>query len=72
MKNITLSAEEDLIRRARRKAADRRMSLNQAFREWLADFAGPSGRDADYEGLMARLDHVQPGRRFTRAERNAR
>jgi hypothetical protein len=35
MKNITLSAQDDLIEKARRIAANRNSSLNIMFREWL-------------------------------------
>ena len=38
MKNITLSADEDLIERARLVALAQHKSLNAAFREWLAQF----------------------------------
>ena len=36
MKNITLSADEDLIERARQIARAQHKTLNAAFREWLA------------------------------------
>ena len=39
MKNITLSADEDLIERARSIARGQRRTLNAAFREWLEQFA---------------------------------
>jgi hypothetical protein len=35
MKNITLSADEALIERARKIAHNQHTSLNQLFREWL-------------------------------------
>ena len=35
VKNITLSAEEDLIQRARLRAAKEKRTLNAAFRDWL-------------------------------------
>ena len=38
MKNITLSADEDLIERARLVAREQRRTLNDVFREWLAQF----------------------------------
>jgi predicted nucleic acid-binding protein len=39
MKNITLSADEDLIERARLIARRQHRTLSEAFREWLAQFA---------------------------------
>ena len=38
MKNITLSADEDLIERARQMARQQNRTLNDAFREWLREF----------------------------------
>ena len=35
MKNVTLSADEDLIEQARQVARSQRRTLNAAFREWL-------------------------------------
>jgi hypothetical protein len=43
MKNITLSADEDLIERARLIARAQHKTLNAVFREWLAHFAGNTG-----------------------------
>ena len=39
MKNITLSADEDLIERERLIARGQHRTLNEAFREWLAQFS---------------------------------
>jgi hypothetical protein len=38
-KNVTLSAEESLIERARDKARKQRTTLNALFREWLSSGA---------------------------------
>ena len=38
MKNITFTAEEQLIAKAREKAKMDRKSLNVAFREWLTRY----------------------------------
>jgi hypothetical protein len=72
MKNITLSAEEELIERARSVARAQRRTLNDAFREWLAEFASGK-RDAQaFDALMKRLKYVNTGRKFTRDEMNER
>ena len=42
MKNITLSADETLIQRARLVARARETTLNAAFREWLEQYAEQS------------------------------
>lgn len=72
MKNITLSAEEDLIERARLIARSRRSTLNAEFREWLAQYAASTGDAQGYEQLMKRLAYVRAGRKFSRDEMNER
>jgi hypothetical protein len=72
MKNITFSADEDLIEQARIVARSRRKTLNQAFREWLVQFASQSGDVQEFDALMRRLRHVRAGRHFTRDEMNER
>lgn len=67
IKNITLSVDESLIQRARSRAAIEKRTLNSAFREWLARYAGKE-RDADaYRKLMERLTYAHPGGPFDRA-----
>ena len=72
MKNITLSADEDLIERARSIAREQRRTLNEAFREWLAQFAQSAGDAQGFDALMNHLQHVDAGRRFSRDELNER
>jgi hypothetical protein len=72
MKNVTLSAEEQLIEQARLVARSQHKTLNQAFREWLAQYASQAGSGPEFDSLMRRLRHVRAGRRFTREERNER
>jgi predicted transcriptional regulator len=72
MKNITLSADEDLIEQARQVARARRTTLNAAFREWLQNFTAQSGDAEQFDALLRRLRHVNAGRHFTRDEMNER
>ena len=72
VKNITLSADEDLIEQARQVARTQRKTLNAAFREWLLQFTAQSGKAQEVDALMRRLRHVNAGRRFTRYEMNER
>ena len=72
LKNITMSAEEALIHRARKRAAERRTTLNVEFRQWLAQYGGQAEAGSTYQALSERLAYSRPGRRFTRDERNAR
>lgn len=73
MKNITLSADDSLIEQARQTARAQHKTLNQAFREWLEQYARPeSDRVGEYDALMKRLSYVKAGRKFTRQEMNER
>jgi hypothetical protein len=72
MKNITLSADEDLIEQARIVARSQRRTLNAAFREWLLQFAAQAGNAREMDALMKRLKHVRAGRHFSRDEMNER
>lgn len=72
MKNITLSADEDLIEQARQVARAQRKTLNAAFRDWLMQFVSQNGDGQQVEALMRRLRHVKPGRSFSRDELNER
>jgi Family of unknown function (DUF6364) len=72
MKNITLSADEQLIEQARLLAKSRHKTLNAMFREWLEQFTAQSGGTKEFDALMKRLKHVQAGQRFSREEMNER
>jgi len=73
MKNVTLSADEDLIEEARTVARSRRTTLNAAFREWLVEFTARPTSTSEIDRLMRRLKYVNTGgRRFTRDELNER
>ena len=72
MKNITLSADEQLIEQARLLAKSRHKTLNAMFREWLEHLTAQDGGTQEYDSLMKRLKHVQAGRHFTRDEMNER
>ena len=72
MKNITMSADEDLIERARLIARSQRRTLNDAFREWLLRFTQSTGDAQGFEALMNRMKYVNAGRRFSREEMNER
>lgn len=73
MKNITLSAPEELIELARKKAAAKGTTLNNEFRDWL-EAQAMSGEEhvAQYKQLLGQLSHVDAGRKFTRDEMNER
>jgi len=72
MKNITLSADAELIEKARQVAQAERKTLNAAFREWLESYASRAGNVQQYRALMERLKHIDAGRAYTRDEMNER
>lgn len=71
-KNITLSADEQAIERAREVARSEHKTLNDAFREWLIQYGSRRVSTAEIEELYRSLRHVNAGRKFTRDEMNER
>lgn len=61
LKNITLSADESLVQRARARAAMEKRTLNAAFREWLARYAGKDRDLESFKSLMQKLEYVDRG-----------
>lgn len=72
LKNITFSAKEELIRRARERAAVENTTLNDEFRRWLEKYVERPGTAYAFAVLMKQFEYVQSGRLFTRDEMNER
>ena len=73
VKNITLTVEEGLLEKARRKAIGQHQTLNELFREWVRRYVGASqGRAEEYQALMRKLGRARAGRAFSREEMNER
>jgi hypothetical protein len=72
VRNITLSADPDLIDKARQVAKSERKTLNAAFREWLKDYTSRAGDVRAHMALMERLKHIDSGGPYTRDEMNER
>lgn len=72
LKNITLSAEDDLIAEARQKAHKQKKTLNALFREWLLQYIHRSSKTSEYRKLMRKLEHVQANGPYSREEMNER
>lgn len=74
MKNITFSADERLIEEARARAREQHTTLNEAFRQWLADYSGRAERARRASDTIRHLQgYVRTGgRKFTREEMNER
>ncbi len=74
VKNITLSADEDLIDAARERARADHTTLNEQFRLWLGDYVQRQNRADAAMSVIAELRrNVRTGgRKFTRDEMNER
>ena len=75
MRNITLSAADELIDQARDKARAQGVTLNDEFRKWLASYVqATDGQTAvnRFRGVMQALPHADAGRSFSRDEMNER
>lgn len=72
MKNITFSAEDAIIRQARLRAMAEQTTLNEKFREWLRQYALSGTATDQLDEVLKQLSYVDPGRSFTREERNER
>lgn len=72
MKNVTFSADEELIEKARLLARQRKATLNALFREWLASFVEQQDSEERLADLENRIGYARAGRPFSREEMNAR
>jgi hypothetical protein len=71
-KNVTLSADEALIRQAQRRAARENTTLNELFQEWLTRYVTQPAAAEQYKVLMEHLSHIQAGGKFSGEEMNER
>ncbi len=72
LKNITLSAEDSLIKIGRLKASEENTTINEKFRQWLAAYVNMDKNEKNYHQLMEELNYVTPGKKFTRDDLNER
>jgi hypothetical protein len=72
VRNITFSAENHKIDRARDVARSERKTLNDAFREWLDWYSSRRVTRIQLKELFERLNYADAGRKFTRDEMNER
>jgi hypothetical protein len=72
LKNITLSAEDLLIKKAREKARKEHITLNALFRQWLKRYIGNTEPEQDYNLFMQEMEYVDAGRKFSREELHER
>ena len=75
MKNITLSAQDDLIDKARRIATTRNSSLNIMFREWLEGLNNSHAQNTEEDrlkDLWEKTNYARVGKKLSREEMNER
>jgi len=77
MRNITLSANEHLIDSARKKARQKKTTLNAEFRNWLVQYTDSDAdikqRIQNYRELVDELSNISTaGKKFSRDEMNER
>jgi hypothetical protein len=75
MKNITLSAQDDLIDKARRVAVNRNSSLNIMFREWLEGLNNSQTQNNEEDrlkDLWKKTNYARVGKKLSREEMNER
>lgn len=74
VRNITLSADENLIEAARARAQAEGTTLNEKFRSWLDGYVGRRQQaDAAISTIRALRGRLATGgRKFTREEMNER
>ena len=74
MKNITLSADENLIEAARRRAVAEHTTLNAQFRLWIENYVRREQQAAEAMRVIRELQSslFTGGRKFTRDEMNER
>jgi hypothetical protein len=73
VRNITLSASEEAIERARQVARNRKTTSNGFFRNWLEQIGEGELREHAYHQQMSRLEgRIRVDRKVTREEMNER
>ena len=73
MRNITFSADEQIIDAAREQAAADNSTLSEQFRLWLEQYARKRQAARAMEAVdRLRIHFRTGGRKFSRDERNAR
>jgi hypothetical protein len=72
LRNIIVSADDDLIRNAQENATREQTTLNELFNVWLWEYVNAESRASQFDALMQSIEYVQPGRSFSRDEMNER
>jgi plasmid stability protein len=75
MANLTITLDDDLLKKARIRAAELGVSVNAVLRDYLAAWAGATDRPRAVDSLLTRSKKARSGRgnrRWTRDELHER
>ena len=72
MKNVTLSADEELIEKARDWARLQKSTLNSLFRQWLSNLVKQKESEDRLKALEQRIGYARSGGKFSREDLNVR
>jgi len=72
LKNVTLTADESLIRQARKNAQQEHTTLNAMFRQWLTRYVRQKQSATDYEMIMQDLSYARANQHYSRDDLNER
>jgi len=75
MKNITFSAKEETIEKARKVAARQHRTLNELFREWLDSINKETSDEtvsSNLHSLWGQTNYLRVGKKLSRDEMNER
>ena len=75
MKNITFSAKEETIEKARKAAAQQHRTLNELFREWLDRVNQEASHETashNLTSLWEQTGYLRVGKKLSRDEMNER
>lgn len=75
MKNITFSAKEETIEKARKVAARQHRTLNELFREWLDTInseTADGSTSSNLNDLWKQTNYLRVGKKLSRDEMNER
>jgi hypothetical protein len=75
MKNITLSAQEEAIEKARRIASSKHRTLNEMFREWLDTLNHTQTGTENlkkFQTIWKKTNYMRVGKKLSRNEMNER
>ncbi len=72
METISLTVDKSVLDVAQRKAEEHHTTRDAVLNDWLARLALGTERVKKFDGMMARMKHVNSGGKFTREEMNER